>query len=96
MTYMRTPHYYVRLDKRLDPDVWLETAAALKQYMRAQGFELDEFGDSDETDREAVRASGPTNEFEGQVVAPATEAWQEDIVAFFRKRLLDVVESEFD
>jgi hypothetical protein len=67
---MGTPHYYVKVARALPSDEWFAVVARIKTYMNTHGFEFDEFGDSDESDRQAVWSQGVSCEFEGQVVYP--------------------------
>lgn len=93
---MNTPHYYVQLAEPVSSQDWFEIVLRFKHHMQRQGFEIDEFGDTHESDRDAVRAAGSTTEFEGQGVFPTSDMWQEAMLEFFRIEGLPVAESEFE
>lgn len=96
MTASSTPHYYIRLAHPLSADEWFRVVSRLKRHMHERGFEIDEFGDSHASDREAVRRAGQTAEFEGQVVYPSSATWSDGLLDFFSSERLEVSQSEFD
>jgi hypothetical protein len=63
-------------------DDYFAIVLRMKTYMVARGFELDEFGDTDEADRRAVRDQVKIIDFEGQVVYPPSDAWRTLLPAF--------------
>lgn len=85
-----TPHYYVELASALSPDEWLRTVGRLKSRMHALGYEFVDFGDADESDRQAIRDAGGSAIFEGQVIQPVDEGWQRHLSAFFADQGLAV------
>ena len=96
MKSLGTPHYYIRLGQRLPAEAYFVAVGRLKGYMKARGFELDEFGDTDEADREAVRREGYSDCFEGQVVFPSSEAWIAALLEFLDSEGLETRETRFD
>lgn len=93
---LKTPYYYVRLADPLSSDEWFAVVGRMKNYMLAHGFEIDEFGDSDETDREAVRAEGASADFERQVVFPKSAEWKSLLRTFFAAEALAITKLEIE
>jgi len=91
-----TPHYFVKVATKLPSEEWFRVVARFKADMTAHGFRVDEFGDTTEVDREAVRRQGGSDTFEGQVVFPSSKEWEVQIPKFFEAEGLDIVELALD
>jgi hypothetical protein len=93
--FVTSQHYYVKLSKPLSVAKWFETVEAMKRWALTYGYEIDEFGDCHEVNREVTRKRGEVEEFEGLLIQTRPKA-SIDLEIFFSNRSLVIEHSEFD
>lgn len=93
--FVTSQHYYVKLSKPLSVAKWFQTVKEMKRWVRIYGYEIDEFGDCHESDREAIRERGSVDEFEGLLIQTRPDA-SIDLATFFSNKRLGIEHCELD